>query len=209
MWLFDCELDLYEWRRTIVVLSSAFAPFILALYLIFRNKMKMWVSYTLISTFIVAAFGWEIWINFGLIDGDPVDLRRSSSLSCALPQNINWLLNSFADVGIVWFGILIVLWLYRNNPKPFEQFTWLAFSTLFAWFIAQNIFVETIIYYNQVGGGASLSWAPLMPLGPYWSPELISFGEREVTFQSQSTWVLATPIVYRIAIYFHKKTGGY
>ena len=208
MWLFDCNLDYYEWRRIIVVLSSASAPFILAIYLISKNRMKKWVTYTLVSSFLIAAFGWEIWINFGLLDGDPVNLRRSAALSCALPMNANWLINSFADMGIVWLGIILVAWAYRYNPKPFNQFTWLAFSILFIWFMTQNILVETIIYHNQVGGGALLSWAPLMPLGPWWNPTVISFGEREVTFQSQSAWLIATPIVYKIAIYFHTKTDG-
>ena len=201
MWLFDCSLDYYEWRRTIVVLSSASAPFILAIYLISKNQMKKWVTYTLVSSFLIAVFGWEIWIN-----GDPVNFRRSAALSCALPMNANWLINSFADTGIVWLGIILVAWAYRYNPKPFNQFTWLAFSILFIWFMTQNILVETIIYHNQVGDGALLSWAPLMPLGPWWNPTVISFGEREVTFQSQSVWLIATPIFYKIAIYFHTKT---
>ena len=208
MALLECNLDFYEWRKTIVIFSSASAPFILAIYLISKNQMKKWVTYTLVSSFLIAAFGWEIWINFGLLDGDPVNLRRSAALSCALPMNINWLINSFADTGIVWFGIILVSWSYRYNPKPFKQFTWLAFSTLFIWFMAQNILVETIIYHNQVGGGALLSWAPLMPLGPWMNPAIMSFGEREVTFQSQSAWLIATPIFYKIAIYFFNKTGG-
>ena len=208
MWLFDCGLDNYEWQRTIVVLSSAIAPFILAIYLIYKKQMKKWVTYTLISSFLIAAFGWEIWINFGLFDGDPVNLRRSTALSCALPINVNWLINSFADTGIVWLGIILVTWVYRYNSKPFNQFKWLAFSILFGWFMTQNILVETIIYYNQVGGGALLSWAPLMPFGPWWNPIILSFGERDVTFQSQSAWLIATPIFYKISIYFHTKTNG-
>ena len=208
MWLFDCGLDNYEWQRTIVVLSSAIAPFILAIYLIYKKQMKKWVTYTLISSFLIAAFGWEIWINFGLFDGDPVNLRRSNALSCALPINVNWLINSFADTGIVWLGIILVTWVYRYNSEPFNQFKWLAFSILFGWFMTQNILVETIIYYNQVGGGALLSWAPLMPFGPWWNPIIMSFCERDVTFQSQSAWLIATPIFYKISIYFHIKTNG-
>ncbi len=209
MWLVDCGLDLYEWRRVMWVLSSAIAPLILAIYLLYKNQMKKWITYTLLSSFLLAAFGWEIWVNFGLLEGDPVNLRRSAALSCALPMNINWLLNSFADVGIVWFGIILVTLIHKEDSKPFNQFLWPAFSILFIWFIAQNIFVETIIYHNQVGGGALLSWAPLMPSGPWFNPVLISFGEREVTLQSQSAWLIATPIFYKIAIYFHKKTKGY
>jgi len=85
---------------------------------------------------------------------------------------------------------------------------WSVFSILFIWFMAQNIFVETIIYHNQVGGGALLSWAPLMPLGPWFNPVLMSFGERDVTLQSQSAWLIASPIFYKISIFFYQKTGG-
>jgi len=208
MWLVDCGLDLYEWRRTIVVLSSAIAPFILAIYLLYKNQMKKWITYTLLSSFLIAAFGWEIWVNFGLLEGDPVNLRRSEALSCALPMNVNWLLNSFADTGIVWFGIILVTWICKENSKPFNQFLWPAFSILFIWFMAQNIFVETIIYHNQVGGGALLSWAPLMPLGSWFNPVLMSFGERDVTLHSQSAWLIASPIFYKIAIFFYQKTDG-
>jgi hypothetical protein len=47
-----------------------------------------------------------------------------------------------------------------------------------------------------------------MPLGPWWNPTIMTFGEREATFQSQSAWLIATPIIYKIAIYFHIKTDG-
>ena len=72
MWLFECGLDTIEWRRTIIVYLSAIAPIILSLYLIYKNQMKKWISLTLLSSFFIAALGWEIWVNFGLIDGDPV-----------------------------------------------------------------------------------------------------------------------------------------
>ena len=35
--------------------------------------MKKWISLTLLSSFLIAAIGWEIWVNFGLVDGDPVE----------------------------------------------------------------------------------------------------------------------------------------
>ena len=63
MWLFDCGLDIVEWRRTIVVYLSAIAPIILSLYLIYKNQMKKWISLTLLSSFLIAALGWEIWVN--------------------------------------------------------------------------------------------------------------------------------------------------
>ena len=107
MWLFDYGLDIVEWRRTIVVYLSAIAPIILSLYLIYKNQMKKWIALTLLSSFLLL-LGWEIWVNFGLIDGDPVNLRRSDAMTCAIPMEINWLVNSLADTGIVWFAIILV-----------------------------------------------------------------------------------------------------
>ena len=71
--------------------------------------------------------------------------------------------------------------------------------------MGQNFIVETIIYHNQVGGDALLSWAPLMPLGSFFNPTLMSFGEREITLQSQSAWLIGAPLFYFISIYFYKK----
>ena len=94
MWLLDCGLDSVEWRRVIVVYSSALAPLILAAYLIYKKQMKTWIAFTLLSSFLIAAFGWELWVNYGILNGDEVTLRRSEALSCAIPLHINWFVNS-------------------------------------------------------------------------------------------------------------------
>lgn len=208
MWLFDCGLDTIEWRRVILVYTVSLSPFILFAYLTYKGKMKKWVTYTIISSFFIAMFGWEIWLNFGLLDGQPVDLRRSAALSCAIPSSINWITNSLGDVAIVWFGIILLSYFYKNKSSPFEKFIIPAFLILLSWFLIQNIWVEIVLYYNQVGGDARLSWAPLMPLGPWFNPSLFSIFGREVTFQGQIVWVLATPIYYFVMIYFHRKTKG-
>ena len=122
MWLFDCGLDIVEWRRTIVVYLSAMAPIILSLYLIYKNQMKKWIALTLLSSFLIAALGWEIWVNFGLVDGDPVNLRRSDAMTCAIPMEINWLVNSLADTGIVWFAIILVYWIFPKRALEYDKF---------------------------------------------------------------------------------------
>ena len=85
MWLFECGLDSVEWRRVLIVYTVASAPIMYSLYLFFFSKLQQWVSYTLIASFFIAIFGWEIWLNFGLFDGQHVDLRRSEALACAIP----------------------------------------------------------------------------------------------------------------------------
>ena len=122
MWLFDCGLDIVEWRRTIVVYLSAIAPIILSLYLIYKNQMKKWIAFTLLSSFLIAALGWEIWVNFGLIDGDPVNLRRSGAMTCAIPMEINWLVNSLADTAIVWFAIILFIGFFQKELLSMRNF---------------------------------------------------------------------------------------
>jgi hypothetical protein len=208
MWLFECGLDTVEWRRTIIVYLSAMAPIILSLYLIYKNKMKRWISLTLVSSFLIAALGWEIWVNFGLVDGDPVNFRRSDAMTCAIPMEINWLVNSLADTGIVWFAIILVYWIFPKRGLEYEKFQLVFLSMFFIWFMGQNFLVEAVIYHNQVGGDAEISWAPLMPFGPYFNPILISFGDRDITLQSQSAWIIGTIVFYSISVYFYKKTNG-
>ena len=203
MWPFDCGLDSFEARRVFVVYSAASAPLILSAYLILKNKMERWVSLTLISSFVFAALGWELWINYGLLNGEEVNLRRSEALSCAIPMNINWIVNSLGDTGIVWFGILLVGWIFRNK-ESFKKFYWSVFLVLFAWFMFQNILVEIVIYHHQVGGNALLSWAPMMPLGSWFNPKLQVIGDRTVALQTQSAWIIGSFVFYYLAIYFYK-----
>jgi hypothetical protein len=172
------------------------------------SQMKKWIALTLLSSFLIAAIGWEIWVNFGLVDGDPVNLRRSGAMTCAIPMEINWLVNSLADTAIVWFAIILVYWIFPKRALEYEKFHLIFLFIFFAWFMGQNFLVEAVIYHNQVGGDAVISWAPLMPFGPYFNPTLINFGERDITLQSQSAWIIGTIVFYSISVYFYKKTNG-
>lgn len=203
MWPFDCGLDNYEMRRILIVYSAASAPIIFSLYLMYKNKMERWISFSLISTFLIAAFGWELWINYGILNGDEVNLRRSEALNCAIPMNINWIVNSLGDTGIVWFGILLVSWIFKGRDN-FGKFYWSVFFILFSWFMLQNMLVEIVIYHHQIGGSAILSWAPMMPLGPWFNPKLDIIGDRSVAFQTQSAWLIGSFLFYYVIIYFFK-----
>ena len=82
---------------------------------------------------------------------------------------------------------------------------WYAFTILFFWFMLQNIYVEAFFYHLQLGNNGDLSWAPLNPLGSYYNPILFKIFERPITFQTQSTWLLMSPIIYYLAIYLNNK----
>ena len=169
----------------------------------YKNKMERWISFSLISTFLIAAFGWELWINYGILNGDEVNLRRSEALNCAIPMNINWIVNSLGDTGIVWFGILLVSWIFKGRDN-FGKFYWSVFFILFSWFMLQNMLVEIAIYHHQIGGSAILSWAPMMPLGSWFNPKLDIIGDRSVAFQTQSAWMIGSFLFYYVIIYFFK-----
>ena len=200
-----CDLNSFELWLVIRLYIAASIPLILAIYYILKNKVSYRNSKVLIWSFIFAAIGWEIWLTYGLAGGLPVDARRSIALSCAIPQNLNWLLNSLADVLIVWIGLFLVKILYKKIKSPFISWKWGAFLILFVWFVAQNIYVEAFFYHLQLGSSGDLSWAPLQPLGSWYNPTLFQIGGNPITFQSQSSWVIMTPIVYYLLIYFNRK----
>ena len=203
--LSSCDLNSFELWLVIRLYIAASIPLILAIYYILKNKVSYRNSKVLIWSFIIVAIGWEIWLTYGLAGGLPVDARRSIALSCAIPQNLNWLLNSLADVLIVWIGLFLVKSFYKKIKSPFISWKWGAFLILFVWFVAQNIYVEAFFYHLQLGSIGDLSWAPLQPLGSWYNPTLFQIGGNPITFQSQSSWVIMTPIVYYLLIYFNRK----
>jgi len=200
-----CGLNDFEFWIVVRLYFAASIPVFLLLRHIFLKKNISHVSKVLIWSFVIAAVGWEIWLTYGLGGGLEVDERRSVALSCAVPQNVNWLMNSLADVFIVWIGILLVDKLFKKRGSVFLKWEWKATVVLFLWFVAQNIYVESFFYHLQLGSNGDLSWAPLQPLGSWYNPTLFKINGNPITFQSQSSWVLMTPVVQLLAIYFKNK----
>ena len=93
-----CNLNNEELWLIIRLYFFALTPIVLALYYLKKNKININTAITLCLTFFICAFGFEIWLTYGLIDGLPVSLRRSEALNCAIPQDLNWVLNSLGDV---------------------------------------------------------------------------------------------------------------
>ena len=71
--------------------------------------------------------------------------------------------------------------------------------------LGQNIFVELFLYYDQLGEGKNLSWAPLIPTGNIFNPVLFEFNGRSVSFQTQLPWLILPPILYLAVIRLGKK----
>ena len=201
-----CELTNDELWLVVRLYAFALSPVILGLYYLIKKNIRYNTYIILCLTFFICAAGFELWLTYGLFDGLPVSERRSDALNCAIPQDLNWVLNSLGDVFIVWIGLFLVKKIFNKTINPFEKWNLSVFIVFLFWFVGQNIYVEVFIYHLQLGVSGDLSWGPLMPLGSYYNPTLFEIYGRPVTFQSQLTWVLMTPIVYLLAIYLNNKS---
>lgn len=202
--LFYMSLD--ELRIIVVVYISALAPILIMIGLYRKDQLPRSIIKIYLSTFLVCALGWELWFTYGLYAGDPVDLRRSEILNLYIPKNINWLMNSLADAGTISLGgILITGKILGLGRAVFNRWNLAAFIILLAWCIGQNILVEMFLYFDQLSVGKDLSWAPLAPTGPWLNPILFQFNDRTITLHGQIPWLLMTPILYMITMYFGRK----
>ena len=203
-------MSLEELRIIIVVYTSALVPILIMINLYRKDQLPRSILNIYLSTFMICALGWELWFNYGIFAGDPVEVRRSEVLNQFLPKNINWLMNSLADAGTICLGgILLTGKLLGSDRSVFNQWNTGAFLILLAWCIGQNIFVEMFLYYDQLSVGKDLSWAPLAPTGPWFNPVLFQFDDRTITLQGQIPWLLMTPILYKLTMHFQFKLSNY
>tara|TARA_Y100001970_G_scaffold204649_1_gene249193 strand:- start:270 stop:890 length:621 start_codon:yes stop_codon:yes gene_type:complete len=200
------ELSFEQIRLIFVVYFSAITPFFLIPYLYFKKRIPSWSLHIYILFFLVCAFGWELWFNYGLLNGDNVNIRRANILNSYLPIHFNWFLNSLADSGTICLGgLFLALKISKNNTKILYKWNWNFFFVLLIVFIAQNLFVEMYLYHDQLSIGKLLSWAPLSPLGSQFNPTLFKLSDRTISLQSQMPWIIMTPLFYRYLIYFLNK----
>ena len=197
-------MTLEELRVITIVYVSALLPIIIYFYK--KDEIPLWVPSIYLGSFIACSLGWELWFTYGWVDGDPVNIRRSEALNQWIPMNVNWLLNSMADAGTISLGGLWLMWKFSGkNSLVFQQWSWSAFSILFAWCLIQNVFVELFLYHDQLSEGKLLSWAPLAPTGQFFNPLLFEFNERSVMLQTQLPWLIMSPILYIAVIIMARK----
>ena len=193
-----------ELRLIFIVYTAALLPILILI----KNKetTPSWIMHAYLISLFVCIFGWELWFTYGLVDGLPVDMRRSDVLSIWLPIHINWLLNSLGDAGIVCLGGLWLMWISHDKDLSiFKEWRWDAFLVLLTWCIGQNLIVELFLYEDQLGVGKPISWAPFTPLGPYINPILFNYGDRTVALQSQVPWLIMTVFLYKLVIYLNNR----
>ena len=193
-----------EIRFIAIVYASSIIPILILIK--YYSKLPKWLPVIYMGSFIVCALGWEIWFTYGLINGESVIERRSDILNQWIPLHLNWILNSLADAGTVCLGGLSLIWLVGNKQNNvFNSWKWSSFFILAIWCVGQNIFVELFLYYDQLGEGKNLSWAPLIPTGNTFNPVLFEFNSRSVMFQTQLPWLILPPILYLAVIRLAKK----
>lgn len=188
----------FEHARVVtVVYVSAILPLALLPLLRRHDRVPVWVPRVYFACFIACALGWELWFTYGWVAGDPVDVRRAAALNALIPMHLNWLLNSLADAGAVCLGGLFLVWLLLDRTgASLRRWDWRAFGILLAWFLGQNIIVEMFLYHDQLAQGKPLSWAPMVPTGPWFNPTLFEFRDRTITLQGQVSWLIMAPAFY-------------
>jgi hypothetical protein len=188
-------MELTEQQAFIVrnLYVTALAPLVvmLALYM-FRNLPK-WVMAVYGYSFVICAVGWEIWYTYGLVGGLSVNERRAAAMSEAIPIHLNWVLTSLFDAAICVIVLFLIWMLAGRKDSTFERFRWPALLVLFIVFVGQNVYVEYVIH-DQVNPEWTLSWAPLIPTGPWINFVLFEINGRAITFQTQLPWVLMVPV---------------
>jgi len=200
------ELTSAQAGTVATVYLASLLPAVLLICLYSLNKLPKWIFVLYLSSFVICAVGWEIWLTYGLVDGLDVNSRRPEALRAAIPMPVNWILNSLGDAAAVGLTGVLLVWLcYGRTNTAFKQWSWGAFTILLLWFVGQNLFVELYVYQEQLDEGFRLSWAPLIPTGPWYNPTILELGGRTVQLQTQLPWLLMTPIYYwlLIKIYNH------
>ncbi len=183
---------------------SAFLPLAIVVVLYAVGRLPKWVVAVYFYSFVVCAVGWEIWYTYGFIGGLPVDARRDPAMSAAIPIHLNWVLTSLFDAAICVIGLFLIWSCYGFRDVAFRSWRWPALAILTLLFVGQNVYVEYMIH-EQVKPGLPLSWAPLIPTGPWLNGVLFEIHGRAITFQTQLPWVLMVPIFSLLVFRCHAR----
>jgi hypothetical protein len=186
---------------------SALVPAATVAVLYLLRRLPRWVTAVYAYSFLICALGWEIWYTYGLVGGLPVDARRAPAMSEAIPQNLNWVLTSLFDAAVCLLGLFLIWLMYGFKDTAFRGWKWPALALLFVLFVGQNIYVEYIIH-DQVKPGLPLSWAPLIPTGPWFNFVLFEINNRPITFQTQLPWVLMVPVFSWLVLRCYGRRGA-
>lgn len=137
---------------------------------------------------VICLVGWELWMTYGLVDGDPVSKRVGKDI------NPFWnMLKMSAGDGLV--GVLQVEAAVKAfGLDAFKKWNWKTFGVIFGIGMIQNIAVTVALRKRLVG--ANLSVAPMMPV------------KASGVIQNQEAWVIQPFILYALLIKYRKVILG-
>lgn len=185
---------------------TALVPLAAMSLLFVSGILARWAMAVYAYSFAICALGWEIWYTYGLVGGLPVDERRASAMSEAIPIHLNWVLTSLFDAAVCALGLFLIWLLYGFKDTAFKAWKGPALAALFVLFVGQNVYVEWVIH-EQVKPGLALSWAPLIPTGPWLNFVLFEIQGRAITFQTQLPWVLMVPVFSLLVFWCYRRYG--
>jgi hypothetical protein len=186
---------------------TALVPLAVVILLYVSGRLPRWALAVYGYSFLICAVGWEIWYTYGLVGGLPVDARRAPAMSEAIPQHLNWVLTSLFDAAVCGIGLFLIWLIYGFKDTAFRGWKWPALVVLFVVFVGQNVYVEYVIH-DQVKPGLPLSWAPLIPTGPWFNFVLFEINGRAITFQTQLPWVLMVPVFSCLVFWCYRRYGA-
>jgi hypothetical protein len=186
---------------------TALVPLAVVILLYVSGRLPRWALAVYAYSFLICAVGWEIWYTYGLVGGLPVDARRAPAMSEAIPQHLNWVLTSLFDAAVCGIGLFLIWLIYGFKDTAFRGWKWPALVVLFVVFVGQNVYVEYVIH-DQVKPGLPLSWAPLIPTGPWFNFVLFEINGRAITFQTQLPWVLMVPLFSCLVFWCYRRYGA-
>ena len=147
--------------------------------LISLKRLPLWYLWIFLFTFGLCLIGWELWMSFGLINGDSVHERSNKN------NTNNLILMCLGDAII---GVLQVFLAIKICGKDsFKKWNWKAFGVIFLFGIVQNIIV-TILLYKQLAN-KSISSAPMMPI------------KMNAPLMVQQPWILQPFLLYPVAMF--------
>ena len=145
----------------------------------------------LINCFI-CLFGWELWMTYGILDGQSEQKRMGTSFNPLLNMSI-----MTAGDGLI--GVLQVeATLKAFGPDAFKKWNWEAFTMIFGIGVIQNVIITYILRKRFTD---KISYAPLMP----WRPKEPILGLSPNIIQIQEGWILQPFIFYLLLIHYHSK----
>jgi len=140
--------------------------------------LPIWYLWIFSITFGLSMIGWEMWMTYGIVNGESVNKRVGKENSS------NMILMCLSDAIIGVFQIWVAM--KCLGPSAFRSWNWGAFAIIFFIGIVQNILV-TIAITKQIAN-ESISWAPMMPF------------KINPIIQIQLPWIIQPFILYPLVI---------